>query len=553
MTSFRDTPGSEPGMSLTAYLESVAAHLGGMQGAWVRCELLAIRDSGRWVRWEFTESKDGRLLARAAGGCSPAVHARVTQAFTTAGMTIQTGQEILVHVRPRLSPAYGFDFQVLDVDVRFSRGNLAVQADAIRNDLRRAGAWSLNRGLDQPADYVRVAVIAPPDSAGGGDFRSVVAGLERRGLTAFTFLDQAFQGPSAAAGIAMRLHALDRDCRAGEFDAVVLVRGGGSSADLTHLMDHALVEAVCRMSVPVIVGIGHDRDTTLLDEVACVSCATPTRAAELIRQAVVAAALEAGRARTEVRARGEAALTCLESGCAAGMITVAGHASQRLREAAAAVTAASVDLRPGVARSLAQARRGLSGVAGCMARDARSVDRAAAAAVAALSHAVSAGLRGAVHQARAGAAALVPKDLASLLREAGRCVGYAHAATKAGAASALRIVAAEVLSSRSEVRVAQVDIPGRAAAGVATAAAAAAAYTLQTLHAARSTVDAAGAAARMLDPAAVLARGYALVRGSGHRLVTGASELKAVPGNVRVEFRDGYADMRVITTGRMKT
>lgn len=548
-----EDPGAEREVGLKTYLDGLSARLAQAGSSWVRCELLALRASGRWVRWEFTESKDARMVARAAGGCSPATHARIAAAFAGVGITLGAGREILVHVQPRLSAAYGLELYVLDVDVRFSRGDIATRADAIREDLRRAGAWGLNRDLRRPADYVSVAVVAPPGSAGGGDFRAVVAGLERLRLTAFTYVETPFQGPAAAAGIVACLSSLVEDCRNGRFDAVVLVRGGGASADLAHLIDRGVVEAVCRMPVPVLTGIGHDRDVTMLDEVACVPCATPTRAAQHIRQVVADAATAADRARLQSRSHAAAALELLRRGAGDRTAAVASGAIQRLRAAETGVAGSSAGLRPGSSRILAQAERQLANEAARIARAARFMDGAARAAIASLSRAIRTGAREACGRMGTDVAALGPRGLAPALQQAARRAAAARTAAGAAAGTMLRVASADVARCRSDVRVAQAGTPDTASAGVAAAAAAIAACATQTLQTAQATVAAVGSAAQMLDPAAVLARGYALIRGPGGKLVTGAGELAVGPAAVRVEFRDGVADVQVINVRKVKS
>lgn len=252
-------------VGLKAYLSGLAARLREVPPAWVRCELLALQPGPRFVRVELIEHDEGGgKLAQASGGCWPGVHRRVEDGFAALGLRLEPGTKMLVKLGARLNANFGFRVEVLDVDPAFSLGDLKAKAEAIRRRLREAGLWDANRALSRPPDFRRVAVVSPPGAAGLGDFRSTAERLARAGLVEFAFLEAAFQTREAPERIVGALRDLYRECRAGRFCAVALIRGGGAAADLAYLVDHKLAEAVCRMPVPVMTGIGHERDRTLL-------------------------------------------------------------------------------------------------------------------------------------------------------------------------------------------------------------------------------------------------------------------------------------------------
>jgi exodeoxyribonuclease VII large subunit len=144
-----------------------------------------------------------------------------------------------------------------------------------------------------------------------------VAGpLHEHRLVEILHLDAVFQSAAASASIRDALRAVYKDCAGGRFCAVALVRGGGASADLAHLACFELARAVCLMPVPVLVGIGHEVDRGLLDEVAHLSLPTPTAVAHHIRGAVVSNARAAHAAIEAVRAGAQAALARAETGVA---------------------------------------------------------------------------------------------------------------------------------------------------------------------------------------------------------------------------------------------
>jgi exodeoxyribonuclease VII large subunit len=149
-----------------------------------------------------------------------------------------------------------------------------------------------NRTLKAPRDFTRVLVVSPADAAGLGDFRADADRLDRYGLCQFVYAHSRFQGEGAALEIAsVAVKSLDKLIGEGTLpDAVVVIRGGGAVNDLAWLNDYALARFVCECPVPVFSGIGHERDNTIVDEVANTSFDTPSKVIAHIRDAIVAGA-----------------------------------------------------------------------------------------------------------------------------------------------------------------------------------------------------------------------------------------------------------------------
>lgn len=162
-----------------------------------------------------------------------------------------------------------------------------------------------SRSLPAPADFVRVAVISPETSAGLGDFRQEADRLHGAGLCEFLFLRATFQGPAAASSLLEALETALTAHRERPFDALVIIRGGGAVTDLAWLNDLELARCACRLPIPILTGIGHERDSTILDEVAHRRFDTPSKAAhhttQVIRDNALAALADLERIGHQVR------------------------------------------------------------------------------------------------------------------------------------------------------------------------------------------------------------------------------------------------------------
>ncbi|MDO9714334.1 exodeoxyribonuclease VII large subunit [Paracraurococcus lichenis] len=495
-----DPPGqrTNQAVGLKAYLDTVAARVKAVPAAWVRCELLILKPGDRFVRMEFVEHDPaGRKIAQVSGGCWPGVYQRITDGFAAVGLRLEPGAKVLVRITSRLDANYGYSVEIEDIDPSYSLGDLKARTEAIRRRLQAAGLWQGNRSLPRPGDFLRVAVIAPGGAAGLGDFRATTDRLAQAGLVEFFFHEAPFQTPQAALRIVEVLRTVWRAHKAAPFCALAIIRGGGAAADLAYLVDDRLTEAVCRMPMPVMTGIGHERDRNLLDEVACISCDTPSKVAEHIRTTVVGAAMAADQAHETII--GQARL-------------VVAHYTREIGEAAAAIDR---EAREGLRLAEGDVRRALDD----LKPDARLALRDAGDRVGAAHDAASAAARERRAAAEAGAG------------EAWRVIG---AAIRDG----LRPREREVLEARGAVlrdgpRL--LDTAGSAveAARLAVTTEAAALHCVAEAEVGRSRM-----LAETLDPATVLSAGYAILRdASGAPLPSVARVASA--GLVRAELRDG--------------
>ena len=266
----------------------------GIPGAvWVRAELASVTDR-RHLYMDVVQSEDGQEVAKARATLWARERYSLEGKFRKAtGGGVRSGMKVLLYVTAEFHPQYGFSLHVLDISPEFTVGDQAIKLENIRRLLDAEGLLERNRLLPVPADYSRVAVVAPRQAAGLGDFRREADRLSRAGVVEFVYLPATFQGREAPSSLMTALSAALLTHREAPLDALVIIRGGGAQTDLAWLNDLELARMVARFPVPVITGIGHARDDSILDEVACVRTDTPSKAAALI---VNTAAQQAGGA-----------------------------------------------------------------------------------------------------------------------------------------------------------------------------------------------------------------------------------------------------------------
>jgi exodeoxyribonuclease VII large subunit len=200
------------------------------------------------------------------------------------------GIKLLVRAKPAMHALYGMSLVVDAIDPDYTLGDLEAKKREIRARLQREGLFDGNRKLPVPWDYRAVLVIAPQGAAGLGDFQTEAERLQRLGICDFTYVFSRFQGEGAASEVLRALStAMDKwhACVQVLPDALVIIRGGGAVNDLAWLNDYDLARFVCELEVPVLTGIGHERDSTVLDEVANIRFDTPSKVIGGIEQVIV--------------------------------------------------------------------------------------------------------------------------------------------------------------------------------------------------------------------------------------------------------------------------
>lgn len=191
------------------------------------------------------------------------------------GAPLAAGMQILAQVLVDYHELYGFSLQINDIDPAYTLGDMARQRRETIARLQQDGVWELNRELPLPIVVQRVAVISSPQAAGYRDFRKELAASPYRIET--TLFEAVMQGATAEASVIEALCAVAE--RQEAFDAVVIVRGGGSQSDLNCFNAYRLASYVAQFPLPVLTGIGHDKDESVADLVAHTPLKTPTAVA----------------------------------------------------------------------------------------------------------------------------------------------------------------------------------------------------------------------------------------------------------------------------------
>lgn len=191
-----------------------------------------------------------------------------------------TGLEVLVSVNLRYHPAYGLSLSIVDIEPEYTLGDIARKRNELIEQLKKEGIYGKNKNIPLRRPTKVIAVISSPTAAGWGDFSDQLAS-NRAGYPFHCVLfPAAMQGERTERSL---LEALDKVKHSSiPFDAVVIIRGGGASADLRYFDSYPLAKAVALFPLPVFTGIGHQRDESLLDHVAAFPLKTPTAVAEFL-------------------------------------------------------------------------------------------------------------------------------------------------------------------------------------------------------------------------------------------------------------------------------
>ncbi len=261
----------------------------GFPGAtWVVAEIANLNKRRGHVYLELTESNEqGQTLAHCRAMIWQRQAVTLLQRFEKdTGSVLAAGQKVLLLMEVSFHEQYGFSMVVQDIDSSYTLGDIEKNLSTIRKQLILEKCYDKNKQLTLPSDYFRVAVIAPPDAAGLGDFRADANQLQALNLCEFKYFYSAFQGDAVQQEMLAAFQAVSALHHSKPFDVLVIIRGGGAKLDLNMLNTYSLAHLVCEAKLPVITGIGHERDTTILDEVANQRFDTPSKVIGHIRHEI---------------------------------------------------------------------------------------------------------------------------------------------------------------------------------------------------------------------------------------------------------------------------
>ena len=449
-------------------------------GVWTMVEVLELRVSGGHIFLGVSErDSNGAVLAKASAVIWQSTANAILPEFERAtGVQLASGIKLLVRARPVFKPQHGFTLEIDAIDSEYTLGDLEARKREIRERLQAEGVFAANKLLPAPWDFNAVLVVAPAGAAGLGDFQAEANRLERYGVCRFIYAYSHFQGEGAAREICNALQdalATWASKVPEKPDAVVIIRGGGAVNDLAWLNDYDLARFVCDLPIPVMTGIGHERDSTVLDEVANTKFDTPSKVVAGIEQTII-------KRVTEVKANFQ-------------QVTI--RASKVVEFFNAKTGALDVAVRSDAIRHLAQGRQATAEImADIRVASMQSIRRASEQSLETLQ--------------------LVKTEARTQLAEAKRDVPVFWSQVSLGTGHALRTASIE-----SDVLISAVSSSARLMVrdGAARAEALMREITGQ-------------------GPEKTLSRGFAMVRGQGGKTITGAKQV-ADGREIQIQFHDG--------------
>lgn len=285
---------SEPQFSLSDYLSTVqeVIQITFNEPVWVKAEIRNLNIKGGHYYLELAEKDEStdKVIASCKGTIWKFTAQKMVLKFEReSGVELSKDLNVLVKVRAKFDPQYGFSVNVEDIDSSYTLGDIARRYQQILERLTTEGLLNKNKLIPTPFDIQNVLVIAPENAAGLGDFKKDADALEKAGVCHFKYYSATFQGNTAAQSIITSLSNSLRQW-ATDFnippDLIVIIRGGGAVNDLAYLNDYELAALLAKRTVPIWVGIGHEKDRTILDEVANRSFDTPSKVISGIRNLI---------------------------------------------------------------------------------------------------------------------------------------------------------------------------------------------------------------------------------------------------------------------------
>ncbi|WP_151965774.1 exodeoxyribonuclease VII large subunit [Acinetobacter soli] len=285
---------SEQQFSLSDYLTSVqeVIRITFDEPVWVKAEILSLNIKGGHYYLELAEKEEDtdKVIASCKATIWKSTSVKIVLKFEReSGIELSKDLTVLIKIKARFDPQYGFSVNIEDIDSNFTLGDIAKRYQQILARLTTEGLVNLNKSLPAPFDIENILVIAPENAAGLGDFKKDADVLNKANVCHFVYHSATFQGNTAVNSIMESLSAGLRQW-AKDYaippDLIVIIRGGGAVNDLAYLNDYDLAALLCKRKVPIWVGIGHEKDRTILDEIAHRSFDTPSKVIAGIRNVI---------------------------------------------------------------------------------------------------------------------------------------------------------------------------------------------------------------------------------------------------------------------------
>ena len=247
---------------------------------WVRAEVSAVKvRGGGHCYLELSQSDESGLVAKASAIIWASRYRVLGPYFeSVAGLPLQPGITVLLRVQVNYSQLYGFSLIVDDIDASCTLGEKEKERLATIERLKKEGLLDRQKSLEMTALPYRLAVVSAPDAAGYRDFERHLKGNAYGFVLETVLYEAVMQGASAPESISDALKAAASAEK--PFDAVLVLRGGGSNLDLSCFDDYRLASAIATCPVPILTAVGHDQDFHICDMVAWRYVKTPTALAD---------------------------------------------------------------------------------------------------------------------------------------------------------------------------------------------------------------------------------------------------------------------------------
>ena len=248
---------------------------------WVEAELSECRESRGHCYMELIQKDEQTAtpIAKASAKCWANKWLTIRPYFErTTGQQLHAGMKVLLQVYPQFHEAYGFSWIVTDIDPTYTLGDMTRKRQEIIQKLKAEGVFDLQKELQLPVFCQRIAVISSQTAAGYGDFCNQLADNPY----GFKFETQLFPAIMQGEGVEQSIISALEQIYDMPFDCVVIIRGGGATSDMSGFDTLALAENVANFPIPIITGIGHERDESILDMISHTRVKTPTAAAALL-------------------------------------------------------------------------------------------------------------------------------------------------------------------------------------------------------------------------------------------------------------------------------
>lgn len=290
----KNRPENPTALTLSQLSRHVAAALTrepALMGAWVTAEISDLSGSGGHCYMTLIE-KDatGATVARMRATIWANRFAYLRRKFFAAtGRELANGMKVMLYGGANYHPSYGLSFNVGEIDPSYTMGDLERIRREILAALQREGILDLNKRLHVNFPPQRIAVISSGTAAGYGDFADQLE-HNAAGAKFYTLLFPAtMQGDRTAETVMRALDLVEQTAGIAGWDMVAIIRGGGATTDMNGFDNLELARRVATFPIPVAVGIGHERDRCVLDEIACIRCKTPTAVAAWLSDAAAMA------------------------------------------------------------------------------------------------------------------------------------------------------------------------------------------------------------------------------------------------------------------------